>query len=116
VKREMKNELTILWTNADPLTAEMMVFMYAGAALEYKWWDTVRIIVWGSTAKLVAENKHIQEKLLALKVKGVDIGFCIACATELGVTDKIEALGFELKRMGPELTDILKNDGKLLTV
>lgn len=112
----MDNKLTILWTNADPLTAEMMVFMYAEAGLAYKWWDSVEIIVWGATAKLVAENKHIQEKLLDIKSKGVKVGFCIACATKLGVVAEIEALGFELKPMGPPLTEVLKNNGKLLTV
>ena len=110
------NKLTILWTNADPDTAEMMVFMYAGAVLKYEWWGSVDIIVWGATAKLVAENKHIQEKLLELQEAGVNVGFCIACATQLGVVDEIEALGFELKRMGPVLTEILKNNEKLLTV
>lgn len=110
------NKLTILWTNADPDTAEMMVFMYAGAALRFEWWEKVDIIVWGATAKLVAENKHIQTKLLELKEAGINVRFCISCATELGVVDEIEALGFELNPMGPPLTDILKNDGKLLTV
>lgn len=93
----MENKLTILWTNADPTTAELMVFMYAEAAITRGWWDGVKIIVWGATAKLVAENKHIQEKLLDIKSKGVEVGFCIACATELGIVDEIEALGFELK-------------------
>lgn len=50
----MDNKLTILWTNADPLTAEM----------------------WGATAKLVAENKQIQEKLLNIKSKGVNLLIC----------------------------------------
>ncbi|SHH89252.1 DsrE family protein [Clostridium grantii] len=109
-------KLTILWTNADPLTAEMMVFMYAEASLTYKWWEDVEIIVWGSTAKLVAENKHIQEKLLDIKAKGVEVRFCIACATKIGVVDEIEALGFELKPMGLPLTEVLKTNGKLLTV
>jgi hypothetical protein len=110
------NKLTILWTNADPDTAEKMVFMYAKASLQYGWWEKVSIIVWGATAKLVAQDEHIQSKLLELKESGVEVGFCIACATQLGVVDQIEALGFELKSMGSPLTEILKNDGKLLTV
>jgi hypothetical protein len=110
------NKLTILWTNADPLTAEMMVFMYAKASLAHKWWESVEIIVWGATAKLVAENKHIQEKLLDIKAKGVEVVFCIACATELRVVDDIKALGFELKPMGLPLTEVLRTNGKLLTV
>lgn len=46
--------------------------------------DKKLTILWGSTSKLVAENKHIQEKLLDIKAKGVE-----------GVDD-IKALGFEL--------------------
>ena len=103
------NKLNILWTNADELTAEMMVFMYAEASLSYKWWEEVEIIVWGSTAKLVAENKHIQEKLLDIKKKGVKVRFCIACATKLGVVDKIKSLGFDLEPMGGPLTEVLKS-------
>lgn len=112
----MENKLTILWTNADPITAEFMVFMYAEASLKYNWWKEVEIIVWGATAKLVIENKKIQEKLLDIKAKGVKVGFCIACATEIGIVSEVEALGFELKRMGPPLTEVLKKDGKLLTI
>jgi hypothetical protein len=110
------NKLTILWTNADPLTAELMVFMYAEASLANKWWEGVTIIVWGATAKLVAEDKHIQEKLLAIKAKGVKVVFCIACATKLGVVDEIRALGFELEKMGLPLTEVLKKDEKLITI
>lgn len=110
------NKLTILWTNADPVTAELMVFMYAGASLERGWWDHVTLIVWGATAKLVAEDKDIQTKLLKLKENGVEVQFCIACATELGVVDTIENLGFELLPMGTPLTEILKNKESLLTI
>lgn len=112
----MDNKLTILWTNADPITAELMVFMYVEASLKNEWWKEVEIIVWGATAKLVVENKAIQEKLLEIQAKGVKVRFCIACAAQLGIDNKVEALGFELKPMGQPLTEILKTDGKLLTI
>lgn len=112
----MENRLTILWTNADPLTAEHMVFMYARASVERGWWDQVEIIIWGATAKLVAENKEIQKKLLDVQEAGVYVGACIACARNLGVVEEIMDLGFEVKGMGPVLTDRLKGDGKVLTV
>jgi hypothetical protein len=112
----MDSKLTILWTNADPITSELMVFMYAEASLRNSWWKEVEIIVWGATAKLIDENKAFQEKLLDIQAKGVKVGFCIACAKELGIVNKIEALGFELKPMGLPLTEVLKKDGKLLTI
>ncbi|QRN85753.1 DsrE family protein [Clostridia bacterium] len=112
----MENKLTILWTNADPITSELMVFHYAQVSLEKKWWDEVEIVVWGATAKLVAENKAIQDELLKIKEKGVRVRFCTACATTLGVAGKIESLGFELEFMGLPLTEVLKTGGKLLTI
>jgi hypothetical protein len=114
--QEMSNELTILWTNADPITAQFMVFMYAGNAVPKGWWDKVRIIVWGATTKLVAENKEIQEELLDLKSKGVQVEVCIACAKKLGVAEELAALGLDLKFMGEPLTGIIKSDGKLITI
>ncbi len=112
----MENKLTILWTNQDPITAEYMVFMYAENSLLKHWWDEVEIIVWGGTAKLVAENKAIQEMLLDIKSKGVKVRFCRACAAKLNAVEQIESLGFELEYMGVPLTEILKTDGKLLTI
>jgi hypothetical protein len=46
----------------------------------------------------------------------VKIRFCIACATELGIVSKVKELGFELYPMGLPLTEVLKKDGKLLTI
>lgn len=112
----MENKLTILWTNADPLTAEFMVFMYAKASLKQAWWQEVEIIVWGATAKLVAENKNIQEKLLNTIENGVKVRFCRACASQLGAAETLETLGFQLEYMGQPLTEILKQDGKLITI
>lgn len=111
-----ENSLNILWTNADPVTANLMVFMYAENAIPRGWWDSVRIIIWGGTAKLVAENKEIQERLLELISKGVKVEACIACATELGVAKELTELGLDLKPMGLPLTEIIKSGAKLITI
>ncbi len=90
--------------------------MYAGNCLRRQWWQEVEIIVWGASTKLVVEDKSVQEKLLDLKAQGVKVRFCIACASNLNLIEEIESLGFELESMGPPLTEILKNNGKLLTI
>jgi hypothetical protein len=112
----VENKLTILWANADPITTEFMVFMYAHNSLVHNWWDEVEIIVWGATAKLVAEDKSIQKKLLELQGEGIKIRFCLACAIKLDIVNEIRSLGFDLEYMGIPLTEVLKKDGKLLTV
>ena len=59
----MKDELHILWTNADIITSEKMMFMYARNALLNRWWKKVTVIIWGATEKLAAENKIIQGRI-----------------------------------------------------
>lgn len=110
------DKLNILWTNADAITFDKMVFMYSVNSLKYDWWKEVRIIIWGATTKLVAENKKVQQQIKEAMEAGVEISACKSCAKELGVINKVQELGIEVKYWGEGLTDILKNDEKLLTV
>ena len=111
-----KQHLYVLWTNADPVTAELMVFMYTTNSLIHGWWDKVTLIIWGATTKLVAENEKIQSMVHDAKAAGVHITACKACADQLGVVEKLEKLDIEIKYWGLPLTEVLKSDEKLLTI
>jgi len=108
--------LYVLWTNDNPITAEKMVFMYTINSLIHGWWEKVTLIVWGATTKLVSENKEIQKQIKEALKAGVHVTACKACADQLGVSADLENLGVEVIYWGVPLTDILKNDEKLLTV
>lgn len=108
--------LYILWTNADPLSAEKMVFMYAKNCMLYEQWEKLTIIVWGATTKLVAEDEQIQEQVRYLQSLGVHFTACVTCAKELGVGDKIAALDIDLVKWLKPLTALLKGRKHLLTV
>ena len=111
-----KTTLYILWTNDSIITTEKMVFMYAINAMRYGWWENVTLIVWGATAKLVAENERIQGLIAEARKNGVYVTACKACADQLGVSESLEAHGIEVQYLGTPLTNVLKNDEKLLTV
>ncbi len=111
-----ENKLNILWTNADPVTAKLMVFMYGNNAIRKGWWDEVTIILWGATVKLVAEDESVQHLIKEAKETGVHITACKGCADELGVTSTLEGFDIEVKYWGEPLTEILKTDSKLLTI
>lgn len=111
-----KNKLHILWTNDNFITAEKMVFMYATYGKKANLWDEVEIIIWGATTKLTAENKEVQELIEEAKLEGVHISACKACADQLGVTEILESLDIELIYQAVPLTEILKNEEKLLTI
>jgi len=115
-KMNDKDHLYILWTNSDPITADKMVFMYALNGLKHGWWKEVTVIIWGSPAKLVGENADIQSKIKELLAAGVKFSACKACADQLGVTEKLESLGIEVKYWGEPLTELIKSGKFLLTI
>ncbi len=110
------DKLNILWTSSDVDTAEKMVFMYAYNAKMRKWWDEITVIIWGGSAALVSENEMVQKKVKEMIEAGVHVSACKACADKLGATDKLESMGIEVKYWGEGLTQIIKEDAKLITI
>ena len=108
--------LHILWTNSDPGTSHNMVMMYATNCKLKDWWEEVTVIVWGSTAKYLAEDENIQEKMKTAMNVGVKFSACIGCAKNYGIVEELEALEVESISWEPLLTDILQNNKPLLTV
>jgi hypothetical protein len=110
-----EDRLVIVWTSDDPYTAERMVLMYAHAAKTNGWFEEVTLIIWGPSAKLVAENIKIQKKLKVMQGDGVEIRACIVCANMYDVTEDLKAMGFDVRAMGKPLTDYLKGTAYVIT-
>jgi hypothetical protein len=110
------DHLYILWTNGDPITAEKMVFMYGVNAKLRGWWDEVTLIIWGTPAKLSAENADIRALIKKAKDAGVHLTACKACADQLGATDALKEMGVEVIYWGEPLTSLLKSGETLLTI
>jgi len=115
LQSENSDKLVILWTSDDPYVAERVAFMYTHNAKKQQWFEEVTLIVWGPSAKLISENKKLQEKVKAMQQDGVELLACIACASSYSVVDKLKELGFEVKGMGKPLSEYLKSDAKVLT-
>ena len=111
-----KTTLYILWTSDNIITAEKMVFMYAINAKRRGWWQDVTLVVWGATAKLVAENERIQELIAEARDNDVYVTACKACSDQLGVSEILEAHGIDVQYLGVTLTNVLKNDEALITI
>ena len=110
------NKLAVLWTSGDPDVAEKMCFMYTYNAKKQGWFDEVVLIVWGPSAKLLAENEMLQNYVKRMKDAGIKIEACIACAKMYGVDKKLTELGIEVKGMGTPLTAYLKKNWKVLSL
>jgi len=116
MNQEKQDELYILWTNGDPITAREMVLLYAMNAMKRGWWKKVTVIIWGAPARLIAEDPGIQEEIKTSRLTGVQYSACKKCSDDLGVTEILTSLGIEARYWGEPLTGLLKSGARLLTV
>ncbi len=116
IQRDPDTNLYVLWTSGDREVAERMVFMYTLNAKLRDWWWEVCLIVWGPSARLLAEDKGLQEKLAEMREAGVELLACKACSDSYGVSETLESLGVTVKYMGEPLTELLKEGYRVLTI
>lgn len=115
-KTNEPEELYVLWTSGDREVALKMVFMYTANSKLKGWWKEVCLIVWGPSAKLLAEDLELQEYVARMINDGVDVLACKACTDSYGVTPTLEAMGIEVKYMGQPLTHLLKAGKTIITL
>ena len=111
-----KDKLAVICASGDREVALKMVFMYTLNSRKKKWWDTVRLIVWGPSAKLLTEDQELQEYVGRIKEQGVELLACKACADMYGVSDKLSALGVSVIYMGEPMTEMLKGGWATLSL
>lgn len=100
--------LLVVWSSGDPDVAEKVCFMYAYNAKKWGWFKEVIFVVWGPSAKLLAENEDLQKYIIKMMDEGIDVEACIACARMFGVDEDLKELGIDVKGMGTALTKYLK--------
>jgi hypothetical protein len=114
-QEDTPDSVTVLWTSGDPEVAHRVCLMYTHASANNDWFDEVRLIVWGPSARLLAADKDLQAKVKTMMEDGVLVQACIVCADSYGVTETLRGLDIEVKAMGMPLTEILKSDSKVIT-
>jgi hypothetical protein len=111
-----KQQQLILWTSGDREVALKMVFMYTYYCKKNSWMDNVRLLVWGPSSKLLAEDTMLQRKLEDLKQVGVELYACKACADLYGVSDKLTQLGVTVIYAGEMLAELQKSGWHVLSL
>lgn len=109
------DRLLIVWSSGEIEVAKKMVLLYGSVILPRGYWDEAHIIIWGPSAKLLAENRELQEMLTTVKETGVKLSVCVVCSDDYGVTQQLEAMGIEAIHTGELLTEALKTDWKVIT-
>ena len=107
--------LCVIWSSGDPEVATNVCFMYTLNAKKQGWFEVVHLVVWGPSAKLLVQNKGLQDQVKAMQQAGVVTEACVTCANNYGVADELKKLSLDVKKMGPVLTERLKDNWKVLT-
>ena len=110
------DKLVILWTSGDREVALKMVFMYTYNAKAREWWDDITLVVWGPSAKLLTEDKELQDYMDKIMEAGVTVKACKGCSDQYGVSEELEELGITVLYIGKELTDYIKEGREILTI
>ncbi|MBN2390325.1 MAG: DsrE family protein [Anaerolineae bacterium] len=108
-------KLAVIWSSGDPAVAHKICFMYTHNAKRRGWFDEVTLIVWGPSAELLTRDPALQDKIKEMLADGVAIEACKACSDAYGVSERLSALGIDVKYMGTPLTEMLQSDWKVLT-
>ncbi|MCX7711435.1 MAG: DsrE family protein [Clostridia bacterium] len=109
-------KLAVLWTSPDREVALKMAFMYTRNSERYGWWDVVRLLVWGPSAKLLSEDEELQAYVREMLENNIEVIACKACADMYGVGEKLSSLGVEVVYIGESFTQMLKSDWKVITI
>lgn len=115
VRASNNNKLVLVWSSDDPMVAERVALMFPHAAQRNKWFSEVTLVIWGPSAKLIAENAAMQKKISEMQADGVKVEACIACASAYGVADKLKALHYDVLPMGEPLANYQKRGYQVIT-
>jgi len=109
------NKLLIIWSTSEIEVAKKMILLYGSVILPRNYWDEAHIMIWGPSAKLLAENVELQEMVAKVQATGVKFSCCVVCSDDYGVTEKLASFGIDMTHTGEMLTESLQSDWKVLT-
>lgn len=110
------DKLLIVWSSGDIEVAKKMVLLYSSVMLPRGYWNEAMLMIWGPSAKLLAENAELQERVIEIKKTGVVVNACVVCTDEYGVSKTLEDIGVELVHTGEYLTNYLKSGWNVITL
>ena len=92
-----------------------MVLLYSSVILPRDYWDEAHLMIWGPSAKVLAEESTLQEMLKKVQESGVKTSACVVCSDDYGVSEILKNLGVETMHTGELLSEALQNDWKVIT-
>ena len=92
-----------------------MVLLYGSVILPRGYWDEAHLMIWGPSARVLAEDRALQEMLKTVQQSGVTTSACVVCSDDYGVSERLQELGVVTEHTGERLTQALQDDWKVIT-
>jgi len=72
-------------------------------------------MIWGPSARALAEDESLQQMLSTVQKSGVSTSACVVCSDDYGVSERLRELGVNTEHTGERLTQALQSDWKVIT-
>ena len=108
-------KLLIIWSTAELAVAKKLVLLYSSVMMDRNYWDEAHLMIWGPSAKILAQKEELQEMVANVAKTGVELSACVTCTDDYGVTKKFKELGIPTVHTGEFMTKALQNDWKVIT-
>jgi hypothetical protein len=111
----MPSKFFALVSSADREVALEVGLIYPLNAAKKGWMDEVKVIFFGPSEKVVANDAEVQGRIKELLEAGVEVLACKWCADRMGISEKLEATGVKVVYVGSIISDLLKEGWASLT-
>ena len=89
--------------------------VYPLNAAKKGWMDEVKVIFFGPSERVAANDAEVQARVKEIQEQGVEVLACKWCADRMGITEKLEAAGIKVVYVGSVISDLLKEGWASLT-
>ena len=111
----MASKVFVLVSSPDREVALEVGLIYPLNAAKNGWMDEVKVIFFGPSEKVAADDAEVQGRIKELLDAGVEVLACKWCSDRMSITEKLEAVGVKVVYVGSIISDLLKDGWSSLT-
>ena len=111
----MASKVFVLVSSPDREMALEVGLIYPLNAAKKGWMDEVKVIFFGPSEKVAANDAEVQGRIKELLDAGVEVLACKWCSDRMSITEKLEAVGVKVVYVGSIISDLLKDGWSSLT-
>ena len=103
----MSSKLLIIIATGEKEKAQTGM-MYARNAIKHRWLDDVKVVFFGPSERLIAEDKNMAKKAQEI----AKLSECLACkhiSDKENLSDNLEKLGIKIEYVGPIISNLIKD-------